>query len=324
MKRTGVILLSMLLLPVLAGCGEKTPVTDSSAPVSRYSMGVGTVASRTMDGLDKTTVKLTSAAVVTDKDGVIRHCVLDETDFAVTLKDGKLQEPTIPETKREQGPAYKLTEKDTGGKSDLSVSWKEQARAFCTYVEGKTAGAVRGIAATDGKSTMIEGCDLVITDFIQAVSKAADAATEQDIALSDTLQLAVSCAKGADFTEEEPQYTFDMAAVELSPDGVITGCYTDEVSVDLMVTEGIFTAISGSISTKREQKDAYGMKAASPSGKEWYQHAAAFDGYAKGKKASSLATLSLNDEGRTDAISGCTIKLSGLLETTVKAAKNNG
>ena len=101
----------------------------------------------------------------------------------------------------------------------------------------------------------------------------------------------------------------------------------------LLVQEGYFAEVVGilalgiveyhtatAIQTKNEKGDAYGMKAYAGSAKEWYEQADAFDAYAVGKTAEELMKLSVGSDGKTDAISGCTMAISGMLKNAVKAA----
>ena len=322
MKRfcTILALAAMLVLP-LPGCGKQEDTSSSATAGGGMKLGLGCVAALAMDGTEKTAVKATAAAVLLDKDGVIRRCRLDETEFSIALEGGRTVEPTGWQTKGEQGAAYKPTDRDTGGSGELSSPWQEQARAFCAYVEGKTAGEVSGIAATDGKSSEIAGCDLIITDFIKAVRKAADMATEQtQAAAADTLQLALTAGRAEGATAAAPQYDVELSAVSLDTQKRITGCYADTLQVKLKVEENTFAMTAGDVSTKRDMGDAYGMKAASGIKKEWYEQAAAFDAYAVGKTAAELAAVKLDGEGKTDAITGCTVAVSGLVKNTVKAA----
>lgn len=61
--------------------------------------------------------------------------------------------------------------------------------------------------------------------------------------------------------------------------------------------------------TKKSLGDAYGLKAASDIGAEWYQQAEAFERYVIDNQG--IADLAASESGNTDAISGCTIIVSG-------------
>ena len=320
MKRWCIGLLAALLLCGLAACGGKD--ADNTAPggnAADTKLGLGCVATRMMEADDTTRVKITAAAVALDKDGKIQNCRVEETEYTVSA-DGKPLNAAALVAKGEQGDAYTLTKEDTGGASELKTSWEQQARAFATFVRGKTAGEVSGIAATDGKSAEIEGCDLVITDFIEAVRKAADGAKSAAVATGDELRLAMTTTKNGESTDAAPQLDTELAAVAVNG-GKITACITDTLQAKLTVEDGKFTTVSGAIETKRMLGDGYGMKGASSIKKEWYEQADAFDRWCVGKTADQLGGLKPDASGKVDGISGCTIGVSGMLHNVMKAVK---
>lgn len=64
------------------------------------------------------------------------------------------------------------------------------------------------------------------------------------------------------------------------------------------------------------------MKAASPIQKEWYEQAAAFEAFAKGKTAADL-TAAVGENGipaDADLKAGCTINVNSIVNNAVKAA----
>lgn len=319
MKRWCIGLLAALLLCGLTACGGKDTDNTSSGGGAEAKLGLGCVATRMMEGDDRTRVKLTAAAVALDKDGKIQDCRIEETEYMVSA-DGKPQDAAALVAKGEQGDAYGLTKEDTGGTSELKTSWKQQAHAFATYVRGKTAGEVSGIAATDGKSTEIEGCDLVITDFIEAVRKAADGAKKAAVGTGDELRLAMTTSRNGESTDIAPQFDTELAAVAVNG-GQITACMTDTLQAKLTVEDGKFTTVSGAIETKRAMGDGYGMKAASSLKKEWYEQADAFDSWCAGKTVAQLEGATPDAAGKIDGISGCTIAVSGMWKNLLKAAR---
>ncbi len=303
MKRIITVLCAVLLMLPLAACGGKSAAT--------HTMGMSSVASRTMDAAERSTVKVTAAAVVLDEEGIIRRCAVDELAFDVTPSGS----PADLSTKMERGDRYIPTESETGGVS-VNTSWEQQAKLFCTYVVGKKAGEVSGIAATDGKTTAIEGCDIIVTDLIRAVRAAADAATSQKIGEGDTLKLAMTATRDA--AASSPEFEVELAAVTMDGDAV-TGCAVDTLPISLPTEEGVFTYVSGEMLTKAQQGDAYGMKKASPIEREWYEQAEAFATYAVGKTAAGLDGIKLNGEGKTDAVAGCTIALTSMRQNLLRA-----
>lgn len=308
--------LCVCLAMVLTACGGNAKDNSGADGKSTVKLGVGCVTDFAMDGTDKATTTATVAAVLLDAEGIIRRCRLEE----VVLSTSAAGDITPDFSgKWERGGSYHPTEKDVGGSSELNSSWQEQAQAFCSYVEGKTAMEVGGIAATDGKSGEIPGCDLVITAFIRAVHKAADTAQSQaEATAANVLRLAVTATTNSAATA--PQYDVEMAAVTRDDAGRITGCYTDGLQVKLKA-DGTTVTAAGNMATKRELGDAYNMKSASGIKKEWYEQATAFDRYAVGKTATELSGLKTNAEGKTDAIAGCTMTVTSMLKNTVKAAE---
>lgn len=326
MKKTMVWLCSTLLLLSLGGCGKKEPTPDGSdggSEPAQRTLGMGAVSTNTMHGTDRTRVKTTVAAVILDTRGRIVECAIDELDFMVTLTDGVAAEVPDLTTKGEKGDRYQPTTEDVGESGDTATPWHEQVEEFCDFLEGKTGAEVSALAATDGKSPQIDGCDLILTDFILAVRKAADNAAPHKIGAGDDLRLAVSAAKSETATDQKPQYDVEMAAVTLDSGDRITGCVTDSLQAKLTIADRAFTTVSGGIDTKRDKGDAYGMKSASGIQREWYEQADAFGVYARGKTGAELARLALGDDGKTDAIAGCTIDVSRMLRNTVKAASED-
>lgn len=317
MKRVLAVLTAALCLLSLAACGEKETPSDGTSAVGERKIGLGSVCSAIMDGTDKCRVKATVAAVIVGKDGKIEDCDLDELEFTVTLADGRAQPVTDLTTKGEKGDTYIPAVSGTA----VGESWEDQAEAFCDFVEGKTHSEVSGLAATDGHSNQIPECGLDITDFIQAVGRAMNMAVLRDMAATDDLSLALTVTPSGTASADKVQYDVEMAAVALSEGDRITGCMTDSLQAKLTVTDGIFTVVSGAIETKRQMGDGYQMKLASSIKREWYEQADAFDTYTRGKTANDLAGLALDGEGKTDAIAGCTVTVSGMLQNVVKAAR---
>ncbi|MBE6806703.1 MAG: hypothetical protein E7527_01630 [Ruminococcaceae bacterium] len=321
MKRFFLVLLCVFLLAGLVACGEEeTPAGDGDR--ADRKLGVSAVVTTMMDGVHRTRVKGTVAAVVLDADGKILDCKLDEVTFTATLQEGVHTPVADLSTKEELGDLYRPTEEDLGGEEGSTAPWHEQAEKFCDYVEGKTGAQVGAIAATDGRTEQIPGCDLTVTDFITAVVEAANRAKPFPVGREDDLELALTAYHEPNNNAKKINYALDLAAVTLDEQHRITGCVTDQAEIRLTVEEDAFTTLSGLVKTKRQLGDGYGMKTASPIGKEWYQQADAFDAYAVGKTAQALAGLSLN-EGKTDAVSGCTITVKEMLKNLIKAARQD-
>ncbi|MBQ4612641.1 MAG: hypothetical protein IJB26_03720 [Clostridia bacterium] len=321
MKKFGAFLCGVLMLLSLAACGEDKEPAQSGGDNGGRKLGLGSVTTLAADGKEKMTVKTTVAAVVLDKDGKILDCDLDEAEIPLEIKNGMLTDVVDLLTKGERDDDDMLPDRDDDSAAAQGRSWEDQVEAFCDHVEGMTGAQVSGIAATDGKSEQIEGCDLVITDFVQAVHAATENAKDKKIAAADDLQMAVTVAKSKSWSDAKPQFNVEMAAVTVDEADRITACMTDAAEVKLTIEDSVFATAAGAMHSKRAMGDTYGMKQASPIKKEWYEQADAFDAYAVGKTAAELQKTALTDDGKTDAISTCTISIDVMLKNAVKAAK---
>ena len=107
------------------------------------------------------------------------------------------------------------------------------------------------------------------------------------------------------------------AIVTVDKNGKISSVYLDTT----YTKDGIST-------TKKALKDNYGMKSVSANmgkiegGKEWYEQAEALEKAVVEKQGIDFITL--DKDGKTDAVSGCTIKIEALykaLEQALNKAK---
>ncbi len=309
----------LLTLSACTACGqtaEPDPSHDGATAVQR-KLGMSSVNAVALDGTDKADLTVTVAAVVLDGNGKIADCAVDELAFSVALEGG------LPQAVDNLLSRLEMGDDDRTEATPTDKAWREQVEAFCDFAEGKTPDQITGLATTDGKSGEIPGCDLVITAFIQAVGQAAKEARAQSLAAGDDLELALTATRAEGATNEKPQYDVEMAAVTVGAGDKITGCVTDTLQAKLTVAEGVFATVSGGMETKRQMGNGYGMKAASAIKREWYEQADAFDTFAVGKTAEELAATRLGSDGKTDAITGCTVAVTGMLKNAVKAANKD-
>ena len=123
-----------------------------------------------------------------------------------------------------------------------------------------------------------------------------------------------------------------VAAVVLDADGKIVSCAVDVAQNKMDVTDGEVPedAASMTFKSKKEKLEEYGMKPASPIGKEWYEQAEAFEAFVVGKTADEVAAIPVEttDNGHvvtTDEtlLAGCTMSVSALIDATVKACNDD-
>ena len=118
-----------------------------------------------------------------------------------------------------------------------------------------------------------------------------------------------------------------VAAVLVGEDGKIVNCKIDtaQTKIAFTATGTIATPLDSVIKSKQEKGPEYGMKGASPIGKEWNEQAEAFAKYVTGKTIDEVKGMALNEEGTptaADIVSSVTIHVTDMLGVVVKAAAN--
>ncbi len=117
------------------------------------------------------------------------------------------------------------------------------------------------------------------------------------------------------------------AGVTVDADGKVVKCVVDsyQAKVTFDATGKITSDLTAPIISKDEKGDAYGMKASSALGKEWYEQAASFAAYCVGKTAEEIAAVPLDETGHAtgeDVRSGATITLSQIIQAVTQACQN--
>lgn len=260
-----------------------------------------------------------AAAVLVDADGKIIDVKIDEaqTKPDLTKDDGNV---TDLRTKLDKKEDYGMK-----SASPIGKEWYEQAAAFEAWAKGKTADEVKAGVDETGYATDADlkaGCTIYAGGFRDVVAKAIANATECGASATDTLKLSLTTQKYYESNETNLQYDTDYAVVTLDGDGKVTSCIIDASQAKCTIANGEFTVEKGEFKSKKELKDDYAMKSVSPIGKEWYEQAAAFENWCKGKTADEIKAsygddLTAND---ADLKAGCTITISAIAENTAKAA----
>jgi len=273
----------------------------------------------------------TIVAVTLDKSGVITSCVIDQAQSKVNFgADGKLTTALDAAfmTKNELGANYGM-----GEKSGIGKEWDEQAKAFAEYVVGKTVADVKGIAVKDGYPTDADlkaSVTINIAGFVAAIEKAAANAADLGAVKGDILSIATTTniAKSKNATADEKglaQIYSTYVALTRDSKGVITSCIFDgsQSNVNFDAKGAITTDLKVAPLTKNELKEDYGMKKASGIGKEWYEQAAAFASYVKGKSLEQVKGIAVKDgyPTDTDLKASVTIHITDFIALIEKAYK---
>ena len=143
---------------------------DELKLVANNTLSSSTNAIAEAEGLSQLDV---SVAAVSVKDGVITSCVIDEVQAKVNFDASGVitTDVTAPvQTKNELGENYGMVA--WGG---AVAEWNEQVASFASYVTGKTADEVAGIAVENGKATdadLVSSVTICIGGFQGLIAKA--------------------------------------------------------------------------------------------------------------------------------------------------------
>ncbi len=325
MKKRMVVLLSAVLAmsALTAGCGAKNASVKTGLGMSTSLSSSADAGEE--DGRGQTDA--TIAAVTVDKDGKIVACTIDVAQTKINFDaEGKITSDVNGEfrSKRELGPDYGMK-----GASPIGKEWDEQADAFAEFCIGKTADEVLGIAADD--ADLAASCTMHIDAFQEAIAKAIENATEGGAKATDKLGLGVTTniAKSKDASADEDglaQAYTTVSVVTVDDKGKITSSLLDSVqgNVNFDATGKITSDVSAKVATKNELGDDYGMRGASPIGKEWNEQAAAYAEYTVGKTADEVNAIALTEGAPADAdlAASVTIHVTDLNTAITKAVSN--
>ncbi len=332
MKKITVLLLAVLMMVALfAGCKSDANTGDT---LKTGLAVINSIAKSTSadngDGLAE--ANSTFVAVTVDGAGKIVSCVIDAVQSKVNFDaTGVIVTPldTTFKTKNERGTGYNMK-----GSSSIGKEWNEQAAAFAQYVVGKTVSEVKGIALSN--SGVPTGSDLTssvtihVTEFISGIEKAVANATDLGAKVGDKLSIAAitNIEKSKNATADaagQVQVYSTYAALTKDSSGKITSCVFDssQSNINFDATGKITSDLAVAPKTKNELKEAYNLGKSSSIGKEWYQQAASFASYVKGKTAAEVKGIALSDAGAptgSDLTSSVTITVTDFIELVEKAA----
>ena len=327
MKKIVAFLLLACMMLSLAACGSSG---------SEYKLGMGVDLSTDSSKENNAQVDATVAAVVTDKDGKIVACRLDVAQSKMDVTGGAVDAAKTFQTKMELGDDYGMV-----AYGNAIAEWYDQAKAFESYVVGKTAAEVEGIetvlnetghnVATD--EALLAGCTMDITAFKAAVVKACNDEKGATFTSGADFTLGVAAITAADEStaatdSEDAQvkmYTEYGAAV-VDKDGKILAALTDATQPKIAVDKNGQITGADFKGTKRELGADYGMVAYGNAIAEWDAQAKAFADYTVGKTAAEVAgieTVESNGHNVTTdetLYASCTMDISGMIAVIALAA----
>ena len=272
-------------------------------------------------------------AMTTNGD-VITSCIIDAVQSKAGFgADGQLTGEVGGDvlSKAQLGADYGLK-----AYSGVGKEWDEQTLAFCEYVTGKTVEEATGIALTEttapADADLAASVSIAVGDFVSLVKKAGEIAAG-DVAANETAAVktgfAVSATLSAESAGEKDGVTttdVSLVAVTVTEEGVIESCKIDAIQGKVAFSaDGKVLTEAGEILTKKELGDDYGMRVASPIGKEWDEQVEAIESYAVGKTVEELKTKAIDENGvvaDADLASGATIYMGSFI-WAIEAAVNN-
>lgn len=315
MKRIFAIVLCICMALTIVACGPKE---------AEYKLGMGVVVSMDSSKTGNAQVDATVATVVTDADGKIVLCRIDVAQNKMAVANGAVDTAATFKTKMELGDAYAMAPAkiDNDG-NGVTKEWYEQAKAFESYVVGKTVAEVEAIKTQEkgghqiavDQALLDAGCSMQITDFIAAVAKACkddQGTTFTAVADSFTLGVAAkttaaeSTAAVADNAETEENEAKDGSvkmytdfAASVVADGKIIATLNDAIQPQIGVNAAGEITTKTFKATKRELKEDYNMAKFGANldnngdGKvlEWYVQSAEFSKFVTGKTAAEVAGM---------------------------------
>ena len=363
MKKLFAILLCAALMLTVIACAPKAPAnpttgttepaTDPAPVEAEYKLGMGIVVSTDSSKTGNAQVDATVATVVTDKDGKIVAARIDVAQNKMNVTDGAVEADKAFETKMELGSRYGMEGKVDNDGNGVMKEWDAQAKAFETYVVGKTGAEVAALELQEAgghqiavdKALLDAGCSMQITDFMAAVEKACKDEQGVTFKTAETFTLGVaatttaaeSTAATADADGTVKMYTDFAASVVV--DGKIVASLNDAIQPNIAINtlgEIVSAEFKG---TKRELKEGYNMAAYGQSmdwngdGKvlEWYLQSAEFSKFVVGKTAAEVAAMATKEvEGAGYIISaddalltaGCTIQITSMKTVVAQSATN--
>lgn len=327
MKKFVAFLLLACMMLSLAACGSSG---------AEYKLGMGVNLSTDSSKENNAQVDATVAAVVTDKDGKIVACRLDVAQSKMDVTGGAVDAAKTFKTKMELGDDYGMV-----AYGNAIAEWYDQAKAFESYVVGKTAAEVEGLETVVNDSghnvstdeALLAGCTMDITAFKAAVVKACNdekgtTFTGKDFTLGVAAITAADESTAATDSEDAQvkMYT-EYAAAVVGKDGKILAALTDATQPKIAVDKNGQITGAEFKGTKRELGADYGMVAYGSAIAEWDAQAKAFADYTVGKTAAEVAGIetTVNDSGHnvtTDEtlLASCTMDVSGMIAVIALAA----
>lgn len=346
-KRLSIFLAVALVLTViiLGGC-KNNGANEPQKQENGLKFGVGSFSSMTAADAEDSEMQgeigltTTVAAVLLDENNKIINLKLDSIDNSVSFDtQGQISAPSEPVSKYNLGFDYMMSVygiySDRNGDGKV-LEWFQQADAFCDVAKGKTFDELKSLIAENGYASgelATAGCTINSYDFINAVEKAVDSATDTSAEADNKINIGFSSSASvlSATADENGKVTvmFTFSAATVNNENKVTDAFVDVAECEAQIdNRGTATAMGTKIATKKEKGDNYSM---SQYGQdlngdgivlEWYKQAEVFENACVGKTAEEISSLAVNGYGTTEIqTAGCTIAVADFTTATVNALK---
>ncbi|WP_442603328.1 FMN-binding protein [Paenibacillus sp. KN14-4R] len=287
MKKLSTLFASVLIIGLLAGCGESA---DKGAAASPSPSSQTAVQGKYKDGAYY-------AEGQYDEKGLKGAIVLQ-------VKGGKITDVNWTEVDKKGGPDKKELSK-TGKygmkeKGKAQSEWHVQAEKVEKFLVEKQDVAAIALKDDEGHTDAVSGVSIKVKDFTALAAKALEAGPAKTGPYKDGAYHAEQAA----FTDGW-KYTVDMTVLN----GNIVAVNWNGVNKD-----------GGDDKKTLDKAGKYGMKEKAKAQGEWYEQAEKAEQFLMEKQ--DPKAIALKGDGKTDAISGVSITVKDFFELAAEALKN--
>jgi hypothetical protein len=330
-KALWLALVFSLAVIMLAGCGEVVddviPDPDNDVPIdedpevgeiTQLGMGVVTSIARSLDYneeqdiLPMAQVDNVIAVAAFDSEGRIVDVLIDTAQTRVNF-DEELQVTSDLaaeiRSKKELGDDYGMR-----AASEIGREWDEQITDLEAWMAGKTVDEIMALPLEEGgypdDPDLATAVTMTVAVYFEAVEKAyANAVAVEPGATSLGLghNIAINRSTGysmVDDTEILPLAQVDViiAGAVFTDAGEVAGVQIDAAQTRVRFDEDgqVTSDRAAAYLTKKELGDDYGMRAASPIGREWDEQIADLEEWMVGKTVDEITALDLLETGAPD------------------------
>ncbi len=330
---------------------NNSPAASPSAVLTGFGTDISIKSSKSVsaDAQALAQADVIMAAVSVDTGGKILDVKFDTAQTRINFDDkGNLVTDTsaVQKTKKELGDQYGMKKA-----SGIGKEWYEQIAALEQWMKGKTVDEVKAMKtvqkdanhpAVPDEADLTSSVTISVDGYLRALDKASKNAKDYGatpermtktglgtiISVSKSKSVSADGGKSVDALGQED---VTMVVVTVDSNGTIVGACIDQTQTKVNFNaQGLLTTdLAAPLKTKVELGDAYGMKNASPIGKEWYEQAAAFERRMIGKTAQQVLAIKTTQGGdhpgapdEADLTSSVTISLTDILAAFNKAASD--